>query len=401
MMNTLDLAVDHVFWELDQNPWVVRNLLTNFVRHYSYRDQVVARGAPAKLLPGGISFCHDMGVNNNFSRAGNSSYELAHLGGCFSFMTQEQLCNWVLTAACYVARTNDTAWLAEQAHVLSACAESMRARANPRTGLMSCDSARCAGGKEITTYDSLDESLGQARSNTYLGAKCWATWVGLEMLSRLAAQSGDVEIDIGESLGERLAEFLADCARPDGTLPAVVEKDNPGYHSRILPAIEALIYPAFWLRCAGERADGEAVEELLRAALGHRFVSVLRTHALRLLHDHERRNVFADGGIKLSSTSNNSWVSKIAMFQYVARQVLRLHESDARVAAIFRAADAAHVRWQTDGSGYWACSDQFVSGVAKGSRYYPRIITAALWLDETDSVAPREPRESKVEAPTS
>src|SRR5688500_259169 len=71
MMNTLDLAVDHVFWELEHNPWVVRNLLSNFVRHYSYRDQVVARGArgaPHKLLPGGISFCHDMGVNNNFSR---------------------------------------------------------------------------------------------------------------------------------------------------------------------------------------------------------------------------------------------------------------------------------------------------------------------------------------------
>ena len=54
----------------------------------------------------------------------------------------------------------------------------------------------------------------------------------------------------------------------------------------------------------------------------------------------------------------------------------------------------------TDGSGYWACSDQFVSGVAKGSRYYPRIITAALWLDETKPVAPRDARESKVEAPT-
>ena len=27
MMNTLDLAVDHVFWELEHNPWLVRNLL--------------------------------------------------------------------------------------------------------------------------------------------------------------------------------------------------------------------------------------------------------------------------------------------------------------------------------------------------------------------------------------
>ena len=31
MMNTLDLAVDHVFWELEHNPWLVRNLLDTFV----------------------------------------------------------------------------------------------------------------------------------------------------------------------------------------------------------------------------------------------------------------------------------------------------------------------------------------------------------------------------------
>jgi hypothetical protein len=40
MMNTLDLAVDHVFWELDHNPWLVRNLLDEFVRRYSYTDEV-------------------------------------------------------------------------------------------------------------------------------------------------------------------------------------------------------------------------------------------------------------------------------------------------------------------------------------------------------------------------
>src|SRR5205085_5751220 len=84
---------------------------------------------------------------------------------------------------------------------------------------------------------------------------------------------------------------------------------------------------------------------------------------------------------KLSSTSNNSWMSKIAIFQEVARKVLGLYEEPG-MAPLFEKADAAHVKWQTDGSGYWACSDQFVSGVAKGSRYYPRIITAALWMEE-------------------
>src|ERR1700722_16552353 len=189
MMNTLDLAVDHAFWELDHNPWVVKNILTNFSRRYSYHDQTKAR--VGRLQAGGVSFCHDMGVNNNFSPPGHSSYELAHLNGCFSYMTQEQLCNWVLTAACYVARTRDLQWLLSQSPLIAACEESMKARAHPRTGLMIHDSARCAEGQEITTYDSLDESLGQARANTYLAVKCWATWVALDVMSRLRIIAGD------------------------------------------------------------------------------------------------------------------------------------------------------------------------------------------------------------------
>src|SRR6185436_11424323 len=38
MMNTLDLAIDQAFWELEHNPWLVRNLLNTFSRDYSYFD---------------------------------------------------------------------------------------------------------------------------------------------------------------------------------------------------------------------------------------------------------------------------------------------------------------------------------------------------------------------------
>jgi xylan 1,4-beta-xylosidase len=395
MMNTLDLSVDHAFWELKQNPWVVANVLTNFVRRYSYQDQLRSRGG--QTLPGGVSFCHDMGINNHFSPPGHSSYELPHLTGCFSYMTQEQLCNWVLTAACYVAHTADTRWLMAHAHLFDACAESMRARANPRTGLMIHDSARCAGGQEITTYDSLDESLGQSRANTYLGVKCWATWVALEMTSLLRKSAGDSSGAPGdENLADQLESYLTTCAT-DGTIPAVMEKDNPGYHSRILPVVEALIYPAYWLSslsawptgapAAGATAAG-GVESLLRRRMRGPFVDALSRHLVLLLTDSRRQNLFEDGGLKLSSTSNNSWMSKIALVQHVARHVLRLDESDPHIAAIFRAADAAHAHWQTDGCGAWACSDQFVSGVAKGSRYYPRIITSALWMEDRERAEP-------------
>jgi len=381
MMNTLDLSVDQMFWELKHNPWVVRNILSVFARRYSYHDHVKARGPVS--LPGGISFCHDMGVNNNFSSPGNSSYELSHLKGCFSYMTQEQLCNWVLMAASYVAATRDVGWLLANKHILDACAMSMSARANPRTGLMAYDSVRCAEGKEITTYDSLDESLGQARANTYLACKCWATWLGLELMSRLRILAGDIPAEPLRGLADPLAKTLISSA-VNGIIPAVLEKNSAGHESRILPIAESLIFPAYWLGLIKKwpsAAAGDA-EEMLLKHLHSPLTSAVRRHSLRLLNDPAAANLFADGGLKLSSTSNNSWMSKIAMFQFVARSILRLQDADPRIGEILRNSDAAHAKWQTNGSGYWACSDQFVSGEAKGSRYYPRIITAALWLEE-------------------
>jgi len=199
------------------------------------------------------------------------------------------------------------------------------------------------------------------------------------MLSRLRVGSGRDDEWVEPTLSEQLARFLASSAVGDGTIPAVLERDSRGYASRILPAIEGLIYPAWWLTCV---INPEA-RELLSVALRHPMINILRRHTAALLTDPQPRNLFADGGIKLSSTSNNSWMSKIALFQYVCREVLHLHEENEQIAAIFHAADAAHVKWQTEGSSYWACSDQFVKGVAKASRYYPRIVTAALWLSET------------------
>ena len=44
--------------------------------------------------------------------------------------------------------------------------------------------------------------------------------------------------------------------------------------------------------------------------------------------------------------------------------------------------DKTHARWQREGSKFSACSDQFFSGIAKGSLYYPRIVTNILWMKE-------------------
>ncbi len=381
MMNTLDLAIDQAFWELDRNPWVVRNLLGQFVGRYSYRDAVVDRSGVEHA--GGVSFCHDMGAHNNFSPPGHSSYEVPAQTGCFSYMTMEQICNWVLLAGCYVAATDDRRWLESRAAVLDQCATSLRHRTDEH-GIMTRDSSRCAGGREITTYDSLDESLGQARGNTYIAVKTWASWLALEWMHRL--RTGE---PLPGAMAQAIAAHLPTLADDAGTLPAVAEPDSPGHASRILPAVEALVYTAWWWRKTGD----PTVRAFLRDALDSPLTETLRRHAAALLRDPDRPNLFDDGGVKLSSTSDNSWFSKIALFMHVARSVLRL-DDEPDLAALMRRADAAHARWQVEGGGYWACSDQFVRGRARASRYYPRGVTSALWLDEKAPAWPAERTET-------
>ena len=400
MMNTLDLAVDHVFWELEHNPWLVRNLLDTFVRRYSYTDEVkvykteIKMAAPlgqadpsqappapdeAQLTrpydtkPGGLSFCHDMGAHNNFSPKGRSSYELANLTGCFSYMTQEQLCNWILVAACYVAKTRDVEWLKRNKSVVDACLTSMINRGGD-VGFAQYDSTRTAGGQEITTYDSLDHSLAQTRNNVYIAVKSWASYRALALLFRELGAAADEKR--ATDLAIKVAGVVADQA-VDGVLPAIFEKANPGYGSRILPAVEGCAYPLYFVKTG---FAGGTLEQVFGSAQEKRMYDALKEHTRKLLLDADKRNLFADGGIKLSSTSNNSWMSKISIFMHVTRRVFHLDE-DPKVVEVFRKADGAHVKWQTEGSSYWACCDQIVSGEGKASRYYPRIITSALWME--------------------
>jgi len=171
----------------------------------------------------------------------------------------------------------------------------------------------------------------------------------------------------------RAARTIAGQMGPEGFIPAVFEKNSPGHNARILPAVEGLVYPLYW-RDMGQKLCGRALDP---SGPFTEMLSALHKHAQTLVEDPQDGNRFADGGIRLSSTSGNSWMSKIAIFQHVCREYLSMENGDARQ----KAADAAHVKWQTEGeSAFWAMSDQIVNGVAQGSKYYPRCVTTALWL---------------------
>jgi hypothetical protein len=385
MMNTFDLTVDQLFYEMRRNPWTVRNVLDQFVERYSFRDRL-NRPAPdaaershretfcrdmhklhqlvpepvERGLPGGVSFCHDMGIHGNFSAPGTSSYEVSHLSGCFSHMTCEQLLNWICTATTYAKQTGDEAWLRQRSGLLTECLESLLNRDDPvpskRNGVNSLDSDRCAGGWEITTYDSLDHSLGQARNNLYMAVKGWAAYLGLEWcLGRLGRLKDQVN---AADAARRAAETIVKRFDPAlGYIPAVFEGGN---RSAIIPAIEGLVFPLVWGMDGALDRQGPFAD--LLDALDRHHRAIIKPGVC----------LFQDSGWKLSSTADNSWLSKIFICQHVAERVLNQPAAPA--------SHSAHAQWQQIGSAGWAFCDQCINGVGAASRYYPRCVTNDLWL---------------------
>jgi hypothetical protein len=372
MLNTFDLTVDHLFFELAWLPWAVRDTLVLFRRRYAYRDTL--HGPEGRRAAGGISFTHDMGVSNHFTPPGRSSYECRDLHGCFSHMAMEQLVNWVCCAVTYALHTDDLEWLRREGATLRACARSLERRDDPdparRDGLLKWDSDRCGPqGSEITTYDSLDVSLGQARLNLYLQIKALAAWWLLEeALGALGDRDGAAR---ARASADRLARTLEAKYDPGlGAFPAVFEGGN---RSVILPAIEGLV---FLLHLGRERALRRRYPALLARLENH-----LRT-ALQ-------PGVCLDatsGAWKISSTSTNTWFSKIALAQHVARRLF----PDALSPAA-RDADRVHADFQRGPHlGAHAMVDQFHSATGQplGSLYYPRGVTSALWLKERPAPTP-------------
>ncbi len=368
MMNTFDLAIDQMFFELRWFPWAVRNILDLYASRYSYTDRLQV--GDGRSAPGGIAFTHDMGVCNAFTPPGHSSYECDHLRGCLGHMTMEQLLNWVLCAVTYASHTDDLAWLRRRADTLLACAESLRRRDDPdprrRNGVLGYDTLRGgADAAEITTYDSLDVSLGQARNNCYLAVKTLGAWILLEHAFSRLGRTADATAAAASA--DLLAATLVTQFDPNtDTFPAVFEAGNV---SRIIPAVEGFAYPLYLgLDWATSR----------RGRFGL-LLDLLERHLRQVL----KRGVCLDatsGGWKMSSTSTNTWFSKIALSQYVVRRLF-----PSVLSAEARAADRVHADWQrTPGCGEHAMCDQIRSdtGVVCGSRYYPRGVTTVLWLDE-------------------
>ena len=342
MMNTLDLSVDHLHFEMRYHPWTTANLLEHFLERYSFRDTL------KDGRTGGLSFPHDMGVSNTFTPVGESAYEVPNLDGCFSYMTIEQLLNWTLCATTYGLR-HDRDWLERHRQVLLDCRDSIFARDADGDGVMDTDSAKCGHGIELTTYDNVDEALGRARSSTYLASK---TWAALELLGQALEHIG-LDGSSAHARAARTANAIIQAANADGILPPHLDSTSS---VTAIPAIEGLAYPL---------ALGLPIPADLRDTMRRHLEAVLKAGCLT-----ER------GGWRLSSGSENTWMSKIFLNQFIAAHL---------GVSVEARSHAEHVRWQITGSKFTAATDQvhIEDGNALGSKLYPRLVTNVLWLEDS------------------
>ena len=192
-----------------------------------------------------------------------------------------------------------------------------------------------------------------------MGGKCWASYLALESLFKqlnkqeLADSAHTAAIMCANTLEKAFDESLA-------FIPAVLENGNK---SAIIPAVEALVYPYKMGLIESLSPKGEFAG----------YISVLKKHIGFILKP--GMCIYPDGGWKLSSSADNSWMSKICLNQFVVHEILKMHYGGEAEA------DKAHVEWEVNGSKSQACSDQFASGKPIGSLYYPRIVTNILWLE--------------------
>ncbi len=352
--NTFDLTIDQVFFELAMHPWTVRNELDTFLRFYSYVDQV--RYPDSKeIFPGGIGFNHDMGsgVTLNLIR----SY-----GGA---MTQEELQNWILAAGLYRTTTGDQPWLQQNRKALVDCLRSMQVRDDVkpkmRDGITTMLSVHGNRDHDITTYDAMDESLNQVNDSLYIAVKSFASYLALEKMFQLLG-----EPSLAQESG-RAAQATADSVvrhwNPEQQyFPAIFDGKSS---SRILPAIEGLVYPY---------EMGLRNEVSVKGPYG-KLIVLLRKHVNTVLAP----GLCLDpktGGWWLSSTSQTTWQSKVYLAQYITEQILQLRDSRTSGKA-----DIAHVSYQVLGAPAVGWSDQIrhSDGTAYGGRHYPRGVTSALW----------------------
>lgn len=360
--NTMDLAADHIPFELTRNAWVLRNIMDLYIDRYSYHDDIRFADRPGQQFPGGLSFAHDMGSFTSYTPAGTSGYELMD-SRSYGYMTTEELLNGIYCFTAYALGSRDWEWANSRKDIAVALLDSMEQRdhveTGKRDGILKGESCLCGTGHEITTYDCLDPSLLSAVGNLYIAVK---TWCSVRLLEAYFDK-----IHLKEEQ-RRAAEFAA---RTEVALKGFFDAKACYFRanryqattSKVIAAVEPLAIPLF----LGEVQWIHADNELYSMLLNHIRTCLIPGNGM----DAET------GGIRLSSASTNTWPSKTALCVYVLEKLFgfelnRDYPSIMRELAVWMQVAAAEE----------TVSDQIDSQqrTVIGAKYYPRAITTALWV---------------------
>lgn len=363
--NTLDLAADHIPWELYRNPWVVRNVFDLYSAHYSYRDELVFPGdpEPAKLQPGGLTYCHDTGSYTAYSPAGTSGYEMPDHTGVYSYMSSEQLLNGIYLLTSYAIASEDEPWARTRLATARELLDSLEARdhhdAAQRNGILKAESSTVGvKGREITTYDALDPALASARGNLYIALK---TWGAMLMMTAYFQQHND------NDSAQRAYNFAHLTAN---SLLAAFDKEKKRFPANLFETSDTCVIAAL-----------EALAVPAVCNLKHYFaefpalMDALRDHARTCLQQGVCIDA-ATGGMRLSSTSENTWPSKTILVLYVLETILGFSLAD------YPTLLPELAGWMQVAAAERTLSDQVHVTDRKviGGSYYPRMVTAAVWL---------------------
>ena len=343
------------------------------------------------VSPSGFGFHHDMGqgLTSDAPAMDPTTYESA-----YSYMGQEELQNWIVSAGLYWSRTGDNAWLTNNTALLQTCLNSMLLRddtnAATRDGVTTYLNER-GSTPEITTYDALDSSLKSPRLNAMTTVKNWASYLALQAMFKQIGDTSDANT-CSNMAGLAAQSIVTAWNTYDGTLgfiPAFLDGSN---QSALLPIVEGLAYPAqMGLTNAVDRVNGPYAA-MLQALSNHVAAVLVPGICLDA----------TTGGWKLSSANVNTWQSKIYLGQYIVENILGINNNN-----VDGTIDQIHATMEIQEAPYQGWSDQLDSagGRPHGSYHYPRGVTSALWwlnaTNNPDFPAPTPRRQRQREFPPS
>ena len=376
-INTFDLTVDHCFFDSTIAPWALRNVLDVMSgaggdEGYTYDHPLYDATGKTQVSPTGFSFHHDMGSGLTSDRP---TLDPTVYEGFFSYMGQEQLQNWILCAGVYWKATGDNAWIKTNEPLLKKCLASMEIRDDvdptKRDGITTNVNVREKNAQhnsipEITTYDSLDASLQQPNLSARTTVRSWACYLALEAMFKQLGDADEAAAcnDLAQKCAATIADRFNTYKNSLGYIPAFLDGSNK---AATLPILEGLAYTdQMGMTDANDMTNGPYAAML----------QALKEHTANILVPGKCLDA-ATGGWKLSSSTTNTWQSKVYLCQYVAEKVLGLTGDtvDGKV-------DQIHATFQMSQAPTQCWSDQFRSdnvGQATQSLHYPRGITSSLW----------------------